>query len=95
MYRRIYGLPAERRVLVAHTVDGLACGFAALRHRCKLSALLPCEGVVRTVIVAKRVAVAYTILEFFPIINIFFAIFCSFCSEKRLGGPNRFPAFGL
>ena len=62
MYRRIYGLPAERRVLVAHAVHGLArtdaghivgiaCGLVTLRHACKLSALLPCEGVVCAVIV--------------------------------------------
>ena len=63
MYRRIYGLPAECRVLVAHAVDGLtrtdaghivgiACGLIALRHGCELSALLPCGGVVCAVIVA-------------------------------------------
>lgn len=55
-------LSAERRVLVAHTVDdftrtdaghiaGIACGFIPLRHACELSALLPCEGVISTVIV--------------------------------------------
>ena len=60
-------LSAERRVLVTDPVHnftrtdaghvvGIACGLIPLRHRCELSALLPCEGVVRTVIVAKRIA---------------------------------------